>query len=82
MKTQNEHLEEQQRKTKTNGWKSVRTINLEKKSMLYKFFSSGLSNKFNNKFYILPRNPEEISFKETVLILKKIFREKCSLFNT
>ena len=32
--------------------------------------------------YILPRNPGEISFEETVLILENLFREKTSLFNT
>ena len=32
--------------------------------------------------YILPKNPGEISFQETIQLLTKIFGEKSSLFNT
>ena len=52
-----------------------------KENSFFLFVKFGQSERKMHANYILPRNPGDISFEETVLILKK-YEEKISLFNT
>ena len=69
-------------KVRINFWKRLRKmVRREKKvRVLLGKFGAVRHEKYVN--FILPRQPDEVSFRPTIQILRKIFGEQSSLFNT